>query len=232
MEAIILAGGLGTRLSSRLRNVPKAMAPVGGRPFLEILLDRLVAAGCARTILSVGHLAHVIRNAFGTSFQGVQLEYVVEDSPLGTGGAIRLALELAKESSVLVLNGDTFLDADLRSFLDAHVAGGRPLSLAITEVADVSRYGGVLTDGALVRGFVEKGRAGAGWINGGMYAINRDFLWPSHLSASFSFENDVLVPMVTSLLPLAFPCKGYFLDIGVPEDLDRAEAELATPPPR
>ena len=228
MEAIILAGGLGTRLRSRLRNLPKAMAPVGGRPFLEILLNRLVAAGCARIVLSLGHLRSVIRDAFGDAFQGAQLVYSVEETPLGTGGAIRLALKQAKESSVMVLNGDTFLDLDFGAFLSAHVAGGRPLSLAITKVENMSRYGGVITNGAQVTGFVEKGSGGAGWINAGVYAIKSDFPWPAHLSASFSFENEVLVPMVTSLSPLAFRCEGYFLDIGVPEDLDRAETELAS----
>jgi len=227
MEGIILAGGLGTRLRSRLSNLPKVMAPVAGRPFLEILLNRMVAAGCARIILSVGYLHRVISDAYGNSFQSAELIYAVEETPLGTGGAIRLALGLTRESSILVLNGDTFLELDLRSFLDAHLAAGKPLSLAITEVTDVARYGGVLTDGDSVSGFVEKGRVGAGWINGGVYALQREFPWPDHLPRRFSFENDLLVPMVGSLKPLAFRCRGHFLDIGIPEDLDRAETQLA-----
>jgi D-glycero-alpha-D-manno-heptose 1-phosphate guanylyltransferase len=226
MEGIVLAGGLGTRLRSRLSNLPKVMAPIAGRPFLEILLNRMVAAGCARIILSVGHLHRVISDAFGYSFQGAELIYAVEETPLGTGGAIRLALGLAKENSILVLNGDTFLELDLRAFLNAHLAAGRPLSLAITEVTDVGRYGGVLTDGDSLTGFIEKGRVGAGWINGGVYAMPREFPWPKHLPPRFSFENDLLVPMVGSLRPLAFRCKGHFLDIGIPEDLDRAETKL------
>src|SRR3954468_10612314 len=118
MEGIILAGGLGTRLRSRLSNLPKVMAPIAGRPFLELLLNRMVAAGCARIVLSVGHLHRVISDAFGDSFQGAELIYAVEETPLGTGGAIRLALGLTRESSVLILNGDTFLELDLRTFLD------------------------------------------------------------------------------------------------------------------
>ena len=109
MEAIVLAGGFGTRLATRLHGVPKPMAPVAGRPFLEILLTQLQRAGCSHVVLSVGHLHSVIQDHFGASFRGMRVDYAIESVPLGTGGAVRLALQQAKEESVLVLNGDTFL---------------------------------------------------------------------------------------------------------------------------
>lgn len=227
MEGIVLAGGLGTRLRSRISNIPKTMAPIGGRPFLEILLKRMVGAGCTRIVLSVGYLNEVIRNHFGNYFHSTELIYVIENAPLGTGGAIRSALEMTRENSVLILNGDTFLEVDLRLLLGAHLAAGRPLSLSVTEVPDVERYGGVMIDDESVTGFAEKGHAGEGWINGGVYAMRRDFPWPTHLPDRFSFENDVLAPQVSSIKPLAFRCRGQFIDIGIPEDLDRAEKKLA-----
>src|ERR1700749_5301445 len=112
MEAVILAGGLGTRINSRLKDLPKSMAPVGGRPFLALLLDQLFAAGSARVLLSVGYLRRAILETFGDSYRGMPLKYVIEEKPLGTGGAMRLALSQTQEHATLVLNGDTYVDID------------------------------------------------------------------------------------------------------------------------
>lgn len=228
MEAIILAGGLGTRLSSRLNGIPKAMAPIAGRPFLQILFDRLIVAGCTRMTLSVGYLRDVIRETFHGSYRGIPLNYVIEEEPLGTGGAIRYSLQHAIESSVLVLNGDTYLDIDFAALLARHVEWRRPITLAVTEVANVARYGGVIVEEDSVTGFVEKGRSGSGWISAGVYALNKKFPWPERLATQFSFEVDVLARSLSELRPAAFKCKGKFLDIGTPEDFDRAQIELAT----
>ncbi len=228
MEAIILAGGLGTRLKSRLTNLPKSMAPVGGRPFLEILLDQLIGGGCKRVVLSVGHLRNAIYDHFGETYRGVSLHYVIEEVPLGTGGAIRLALRRAQEPAVLVLNGDTYLEVDHSALLARHMAQGHFMTMAVTRVEEMSRYGGVAIDEGNVMGFFEKGRNGSGWINAGTYALNKNFPWPELLPAHFSFETDVLVPFLDRLRPAAFQCERHFLDIGVPEDLDRAQVELAT----
>lgn len=226
MEAIILAGGLGTRLGSRLANCPKAMAPIAGRPFLEILLDRLIDAGATRVILSVGHLREVILRAFAASYRGIALDYAIEETPLGTGGAIRKALQQAERSPVLVLNGDTYLDVDFAALHAAHIAAAQPMTMAVAKVENTARYGGVKVESGHIAGFIEKGLTGPGWINGGTYVLNRDFPWPQNLPPRFSFETDVLTPFVSSLCPAAFLCDGYFLDIGIPEDLDRAQAEL------
>ncbi len=227
MEAIILAGGLGTRLRSQLKQLPKAMAPVGGRPFLEILMDQLVAAGCERVVLSVGYLRDIIIASFNDNYRGIPVSYSMEEEPLGTGGAIRLALRQATEASVLVLNGDTYLNADYRAALACHAEAGGVMTMAVTPVENTARYGGVVVEGDRITGFVEKERTGPGWINAGAYVLSQDFPWREGLPERFSFENDIIVPQLNELRPAAFRCRGYFLDIGVPEDLERAQTELA-----
>ncbi len=231
MEAIVLAGGFGTRLSSRLVDRPKPMALVAGRPFLAILLDRLVQSGCTRVLLSVGHLRSVIMDAFKESYRGVPITYVVEEAPLGTGGAIQKALNFCREDCALVLNGDTYVDLDDAALWAFHRAGNSAITIAVAQVADSGRYGRVRMErrrnAEYVAGFEEKGQSGEGWINAGVYALKREFPWPRQVAEQFSFEKDVLAPCIESLRPLAFRHTGYFLDIGVPEDLDRAEIELA-----
>ena len=167
MEAIVLAGGLGTRLASRLEGVPKSMAPVAGRPFLEILLAQLCGAGCSRVLLSVGHLHTVIQDHFGASFRGLRVDYVIENAPLGTGGAIRLALAEAREDSVLALNGDTFLDADYADMLRFHSEERAAVTIAVVHQPDVARYGGVAVENKRIVAFEEKGRSGPGPLPAG-----------------------------------------------------------------
>jgi D-glycero-alpha-D-manno-heptose 1-phosphate guanylyltransferase len=231
VEAIILAGGFGTRLQSRLNGIPKPMAPVAGRPFLEILIDRLIHSGFDRVILSVGHLAGVIQNHFGSAWRGVPIDYVVEDQPLGTGGAIRKSMEQVRETAAFVLNGDTWLDVDLGAMNDLHRQSQSIITIALSQVADVARYGGVELKDDKVVSFIEKGqtRAGesrAGLINGGVYILQKDFPWPENLPERFSFETDVLLPRLPSLNHAVFLSSGKFIDIGVPEDLDRAQREF------
>ncbi len=227
MEAIVLAGGLGTRLASRLHGLPKPMAPIAGRPFLEILLTQLRRSGCTRVLLSVGHQHTVIQDHFGAAFNGMAIDYVAESAPLGTGGAIRLALAQAREESVLVLNGDTFLDADYAAMLRFHAAEGAAVTLAVVHRDDVFRYGSVSIEGQRAVGFEEKGKSGPGWISAGTYVLQRNLAWPPALAEKFSIERDFFVPEVVRLRPAAYTVDGFFLDIGIPEDLDRAQTELA-----
>ena len=229
MEAIILAGGLGTRLRSVVADLPKAMAPVAGRPFLEHLLDLLARAGFASAVLAVGYRADAIREHFGDRYRGLPLAYSVEGQPLGTGGAIRLAMNQASSPEVFVVNGDTFVDVDFSAMLAAHRTASAKLTIAVHEVPDAARYGALDIAGDRVRGFFEKGREGPGWINAGVYLIARTLLDGEALPTAFSFESDYLVPNVVALRPLAFPTEGLFIDIGVPEDYDRAQSLLATP---
>lgn len=231
MEAIVLAGGLGTRLKDKLQGLPKPMAPVAGRPFLEILLNQLARSGCTRVILSVGHLHNVIQDRFGAAWRGIRIAYSIESAPLGTGGAIRASLAHATEENILVLNGDTYLQADYAAMMRFHAGQSAPqspsMTIAVAHRPDLARYGGVLLDNNRIAGFQEKGRSGPGWINAGAYALRRDLSWPSSLPEKFSFETDFLAPEIARLHPAAFKVDGFFLDIGIPEDLDRAQTELA-----
>jgi D-glycero-alpha-D-manno-heptose 1-phosphate guanylyltransferase len=203
------------------------MAPVAGQPFLRILLDQLVNAGCKRIILSVGHLRDVITETFHESYREVPLEYAIEETPLGTGGAIRLALQHATDDVVLVMNGDTYLDVDFLALLRMHAVMPGPLTIAVTKVENTARYGGIVIERDIVVRFIEKGQTGPGWINAGVYAVQKDFPWSDTLPSRFSFETEVLAPFLEELRPKAFRCSGKFLDIGTPEDFDRAQVELA-----
>jgi len=227
MEAVVLAGGLGTRLDSVLQHTPKALAPVAGRPFLEVLLKRLHTSGVTRVILSVGYLGGMIVDHFGEEFQGLELSYSVETEPLGTGGATRKSLDMAVSNSVLVLNGDTMVDVDYSTMLRRHIELGASVSVALTQVADTARYGRVVVNGDRIVDFAEKSARGAGQINAGVYGLNRDLFTACPMPDVFSLERDFLVPYVRELQPLAFETSGYFIDIGTPEDLSRAQVELS-----
>ncbi|HHM06046.1 MAG TPA: D-glycero-D-manno-heptose 1-phosphate guanosyltransferase [Gammaproteobacteria bacterium] len=227
MEAIILAGGLGTRLRSVVPDLPKPMAPVGGRPFLAWLLDTLVEAGFGRAVLAVSYRHEVIQGCFGERYRSLSLAYSVEPEPRGTGGAIRLALGRIATPQVFVVNGDTWLDMDYAAMAAAHLAADARLSMAVAKVPDVARYGALALAGGRVRGFLEKGRAGPGAINGGVYLMATSLFDGFVLPEAFSFEADFLMPHVSDLQPLAVTAPGAFIDIGIPADYARAQALLA-----
>jgi len=227
LRAIILAGGLGTRLRSEVGDTPKVMAPVAGRPFLEHLLGQLEAQGFGEVILAVGYRKEAIAAHFGASFDGISLRYSEEHTPLGTGGAIRQALLLAGPGPCFVLNGDTWLELNHADMLRAHLARGARLSIAVRLVPEVARFGALRIEGSRVTRFEEKGRAGPGFVNAGVYLLQDDLLSGALLPEAFSFEADFLAARLPSLAPLAYPTEGQFIDIGVPEDYRRAQALLA-----
>jgi D-glycero-alpha-D-manno-heptose 1-phosphate guanylyltransferase len=204
-------------------HVPKPIAPVAGRPFLHWLLDALSAGGLTRLVVSVGWRADAVEAAVQAWSGDVEVRCVREETPLGTGGALRLALNHVDGDHAVACNGDTIVEMDLRAFVAAHLA--RPaarLTVACVEVEDTSRYGGVLArDGRLV-GFSEKGARGPGLINAGVYGISRALVefMPER---AHSFERDVVQPNVHSLAPRIVVAPGRFIDIGVPEDLQRAQ---------
>ncbi|MBP5259702.1 MAG: HAD-IIIA family hydrolase [Paludibacteraceae bacterium] len=228
-EAIVLAGGFGTRLSQVVRDVPKPLAPVYTRPFLTFLLDKLSDAGITRVILSVGYLWQQIQTYFGDSYREMEIRYSVEDTPLGTGGAVRKAMEQVKGAAVWVLNGDTFFDVDLQA-LTALAARHpeSPLVFALRCVQDVSRYGEVrLGPDGRVLSFAEKaGGARPGAINGGMYLIRTEWMRGLSLPEKFSFENDVLAVAWRETPVYAQAFDPFFIDIGVPEDYNKARWQL------
>ena len=224
VDAIVLAGGLGTRLRGVLPHLPKAMAPVGGRPFLDYVLHWLRGQGVPRVVLATGHMRQAITDHVGQSWGGMPVRYSEEQSPLGTGGAVRLALEHCTSGTVIVLNGDTWFPVNLPALLAFHQQSEAGVTLAAARVPDVSRYGALEVDDAgRVLAFAEKGRQGAGVINGGVYALRRELLRDWAPGEVFSLERDLLLPAATRSLVRAWPSDAPFLDIGVPEDLARAE---------
>ena len=227
-EAIILAGGFGTRLSHVVSNVPKPMAPVYGKPFLSYVLDRLVSAGIERVILATGYKHEVINNWFGTTYRGIEILYSHEDKPLFTGGAIKQAVGLLKSEDFIVLNGDTLFDVDFNQLYDFHVGHKASLSIALRHVEDTGRYGSVQCDNNRIVAFQEKADSqGPGDINGGIYAIHRKWFEQQELPESFSFEKELMQPLAGQARFYGLSFSDYFIDIGIPEDYWRAQREFA-----
>ena len=226
MEAIILAGGFGTRLRAVVSDVPKPMAPIAGRQFLEVLLDDLARNGVSHVVLAVGYKRESIISHFGRAYKSIVLEYSVEDTPLDTGGAIKKALTLCHDDDVLIVNGDTFFDVDLGKMMRAHKECGAPITMAIREMTHFSRYGTIAVSDGYVTGMTEKKPCEKGYINGGIYCVHRHLL-DDDARETFSFERDFLEAAVGSMSIRAFISDGYFIDIGVPEDYARAQTELS-----
>ncbi len=225
-KAIILAGGRGERLQSAVPNLPKPMAPVGGRPFLEYVLDRLVDGGLRNVILSVGYRAETIEEHFGSSYRSIALRYSKEECSLGTGGAIMLALKGEDPSPVLVVNGDTFAEMDYGALVAWSVTLDSSVGVVLCQVPDVSRYGSVVLAGDRVVEFQEKGKEGPGLVNAGIYVIHPNIFSHYKVGEIFSFEIDFLQRYCSELQVRSFVTNGYFIDIGTPEDYDRAQREL------
>jgi D-glycero-alpha-D-manno-heptose 1-phosphate guanylyltransferase len=234
MQAIILAGGLGTRLRGVIGDLPKPMALVGGHPFLHHLLTALSAAGFRSVVLSVGHRHEVIVEYFGAAFAGLSIEYSVESIPLGTGGAIRQSLGRARPGPCFVLNGDTMVEVDYAAMFNAHTTRGARLTMAACRLDEVGRFGALAIDDGVVTAFLEKGAVGAGYINAGVYLTDASLFDGYALPERFSFETDFLARHLATIRPRAFETQGRFLDIGIPQDYQRAEAffEKMDPRPR
>ena len=223
-EAIVLAGGLGTRLRSVVSDVPKAMAPIAGQPFLGYLLQFLKAQGIARVVLAVGYRNEIIRGAFGSRYQGVDLAYSVEDEPLGTGGALQQALPAIDGKFAFVLNGDTFLRLNYSAMTQAlEISQDAALVVALRQVSDVSRYGAALVADGRIQGFAARGSQGPGLINAGCYLVARDLFQRYPMPPKFSWEADFLEARASEVRPIAFECDAPFIDIGIPEAFEEAQ---------
>lgn len=226
MEAIILAGGFGTRLRQVVPDLPKPMAPVAGRPFLEILLSLLARKGFTRVVLSLGFMSEKIVAHLGDEYLGMELVHEVEEQPLGTGGAIRAALVRCVADHVFVFNGDTYLDIEAGE-LECMWQSARHPVIVVREVPDTARFGRVEMDGGRVSAFREKGVSGPGLINAGCYVLPKDALDEFLLGATFSLETDYFVKKLQSTRFDGFITHGRFIDIGVPDDYVLAQTELA-----
>jgi D-glycero-alpha-D-manno-heptose 1-phosphate guanylyltransferase len=200
------------------------MALVAGRPFITRLLDQLADSGIRRVVLCTGYLADVVRNELGDIFRGMQLLYSVEESPLGTGGALRHASDLLAGDTLLVLNGDSYCHCSIGGFSAGWAASGDRAGMALVRVDDVSRFGAVLTnDSCRVESFIEKGcGAGPGWINAGMYLLSADLVRGIEADRPVSLEREVIPRLVADGL-FGYHCPGPFIDIGIPEEYERAQ---------
>lgn len=217
MQAIILAGGKGTRLQSVIKDVPKPMADVNGKPFLKYLIQYLQVHKVSQLILSIGYKKESISNYFGDSYQGIPIKYVSEDVPLDTGGAIKKCLELIDDVA-LILNGDSFFQIDLENFFQFHKNTKAELSIALKPMKNYDRYGSVIVQSDLVVGFEEKMYKQSGLINGGVYLVQKSIFQRFDLPEKFSFERDFLQKYLSEILVSGYIEDNYFIDIGIPED--------------
>ncbi len=226
--AVVLAGGLGTRLRPVVKGTPKVMAPVNGRPFMCYLLDWLRLQGLRRVVLCTGYLGRQVREYFGNSYNDLQLFYTVEKKPLGTAGAIKPALPMVDSQHLLVLNGDSFCPLNLEEFFKWHVGKGAMASMVTTFCRNAGRFGSVSFDGqGKVIGFYEKSRKGnAAWINAGIYLFETAFISRILKAGPSSMELDILPELVGNGL-FAYPNLEEFIDIGIPEDYMRASDHMA-----
>jgi D-glycero-alpha-D-manno-heptose 1-phosphate guanylyltransferase len=226
IEAVILAGGMGTRLHEVVPDLPKPMAPVNGKPFLWYLLKWLTEYPVSKIILSTGYKHESIISYFGNSFEGIPVKYTIEKEPLGTGGGLVFAAGKASGSDFIVINGDTYFPIDLNRFCLFHTGHSAFITVALKKMKDFSRYGTIeYTDGKILQ-FHEKKFCHDGFINGGIYVMNRNMLMSRHLPEIFSLEKDVLEKSsgTSDLFGMAF--NEPFLDIGIPEEYRRAGSIL------
>lgn len=229
MEAIVLAGGLGTRLRSVVADVPKPMAPVAGRPFLDYILYYLKKQGVHRVILAVGYKWEVIQSYYSDADKcfGLELVFSIEDEPLGTGGAIFKAANNVQGNAFFIINGDTAFDVPLHELVEFYTDNDVEIVLALKEVTNAGRYGSVecAANGRIVS-FIEKGRnhQSSSAINGGIYLIKKAAIKRFGFPAQFSFETDFLKGKLTELDAWGKVFNSPFIDIGIPEDYQRAQS--------
>ncbi|MBS1513229.1 MAG: nucleotidyltransferase family protein [Bacteroidetes bacterium] len=227
LEAIILAGGLGTRLRSVVADLPKCMAPVNGVPFLAFIIKALQQQGVIRFIFSLGYKNENIIDYMETHYPALDKVYVIEKEQLGTGGAIKESCKAAQQPSVIVVNGDTLFDVNLQELYDIHTKQKAACTLALKPMEHFSRYGVVETNNqAHVTAFREKQYRDKGMINGGVYALDVQRFLRDPLPDIFSFEKEYLEKNTGSNKLYGIAFDAYFIDIGIPEDYERAQKEL------
>ena len=227
-ECIILAGGLGTRLRSAVPDLPKCMAPVAGKPFLQYLIDYLLKHQVVKFVFSLGYLHEVIESFLKKEYPYLDCSFSVEEEPLGTGGAIQMACSKTTHENVLVLNGDTFFDIDISSLMNFHQQHHSSCTFSLKPMQNFDRYGVVeINENAIIQSFHEKKHYQQGLINGGVYALRVNSFLQLKLPAKFSFEKDYFEKYVHSEKMMGLIQDSYFIDIGIPEDFNRASIELA-----
>ena len=226
-ECIILAGGLGTRLRSEVADLPKCMAPVAGKPFLHWVIQYLLSQKISIFIFSTGYMHEKIEAYILNEYPHLNVKFSVEEEPLGTGGALKMAMKLFTGEHVLAVNGDTIFETDNKKLLYYHIENRAACTLALKPMKNFDRYGSVETDhdGTIVS-FAEKKYLKEGLVNGGVYIINRLSFEQTDLPAKFSFEKDYLEKYCGAQKMVGVEDNGYFIDIGIPEDFKRANEEF------
>ena len=225
ITAIILAGGMGTRLSSVVSGRQKAVALVNGSPFLSYLFRQLIRSGIKHAVLCTGYKAEMVEAEFGSEFSGLKLSYSVEKQPSGTAGAVRLALDKARTDYLLVMNGDSYMDTDFAVFFSWFEQAGIDAGIILTEVEDASRYGKVTMDnnGRIIRFDEKKEHAGSGLINAGVYLFNKKVLTDIPENVKYSMEKDVFPGLAAVNRLFGRKSDGRFIDSGTPESYKMAE---------
>ncbi len=225
-EAVILAGGLGTRLRDVVEELPKSMAPVNGKPFLSYILGHLSKFRFKRIILATGYKNEAIVSYFGDNYGSAKLIYSIENEPLGTGGALLLASSMVESESFFVFNGDTLFSVDLDEMEKLFLRESPVMNVALKPMTDFDRYGNVTLNGDRIVRFDEKGFCSRGVINGGVYLLKKDWLKKHSSGEKFSFEKDIMEKRAGHDLITGYLSDAYFIDIGIPEDYLRAAREL------
>ncbi len=221
MQAIILAGGFGTRLQSVVNDLPKPMASVNGKPFLCYILNQLSKFKFDKVVLAVGYIKEAIISYFKDEYRGMKIVYSIEDSPLGTGGCIKKALNLIDDDYCYIINGDTYFNIDFTKLNKP-----RDILIACKYLENFSRYGTVeIKDGKIVK-FNEKEYREKGYINGGIYLIRKNLISQFDLNDKFSLEKDFFEKYIGTLSIDAFCSDDYFIDIGIPEDYFKAQEDF------
>lgn len=229
MEAIILAGGKGTRLKDVVSDVAKPMAPVNGRPFLCYLFHWLKIFPVEKVVLSTGYLSDSIKDYFSTSFCGIPIEYAIEEKPLGTGGAIKFALRKTQGNNILIINGDTYFPININSFFSFHSDNNHMFSIALKQMQNFSRYGSVVCHDNSILKFNEKKFCHDGLINGGIYLINREYFNSKQVPEAFSLEKHIMEKEAITGILKGKIFNNVFIDIGIPEDYRQAQSLLTLP---
>ena len=226
-QAIILAGGLGTRLRSAVPDLPKCMAPVAGKPFLEHVIDYFQQQGISEFIFAVGYKSEVIIDFVKSRYPGLVVDFSIEKELLGTGGAIRLAAGKARYNDVLVSNGDTIFKIDVKQLSDFHESALADCTIVLKPMTNFERYGVVeISTGNKINSFKEKQFYETGLISGGIYALNVDSFLKEELPEKFSFENDYLEALYIQRNMFGIVQDRYFIDIGIPADYEQAQTDF------
>ena len=227
-EAIILAGGLGTRLRPAVSDLPKSMAPVAGKSFIDHIINYYSQQGIIHFVFSLGYKSEIIVEHLKTNFKNLSYSLVVEKEALGTGGAVLLACQKSQTENPLILNGDTFFQVNLQSLSEFHDKTRADCTLVLKPMKNSNRYGTVeLGAGAEILSFKEKAFFREALINGGIYVLNKNRFLTEGLPEKHSFEKDYLEQFIGKRKIFGQIQDRYFIDIGIPEDFERAQTELA-----